>query len=96
MDSHPDESKNIDDTEVGRFEEGAWSVRIHFAGPRLDSPAVGHADVYRDGAYKCRLTLVGHRHDAAAATVALAERARGFINEWDSRGHTGNTAFADL
>jgi hypothetical protein len=96
MHSQPAQDQGADDTEVSRFEDGTWSVRIHFARARLDSPATSHADVYRDGAYKCRLSLVGHRHDAASATVALTDRARAFISEWDSRGHTGDTAFADL
>jgi hypothetical protein len=88
---------DLDDaTEVSRFDEGAWSVRVHVVQARLDSPAAGHADVYRDGVRKCRLTLVGHRHDPAAAAAALEVRARDFIREWSTRDHTGDTGLAEL
>lgn len=88
---------DLDDaTEVGRFDDGPWNVRIHVVPARLDRPAASHADVYRDGVAKCRLTLVGHRHDPAAAAAALEARARAFIAEWSTRDHTGDTGLAEL
>lgn len=85
-----------DATEVGRFDDGPWTVRVHVVPARLDSPAASHADVYRDGVRKCRLTLVGHRQDPAAAATALEARARAFIEEWSTRPHTGDTGLAEL
>lgn len=88
---------DLDDaTEVGRFDQGPWRVRIHVVPARGDSPVASHADVYREGVHKCRLTLVGHRHDPAAAAVALEGRARAFIEEWSTRAHTGDTGLAEL
>ena len=85
-----------DATEISRFDDGAWSVRVHALPARLDHPAASHADVYRDGVQKGRLTLVGHRQEPAAAAAALEARARAFIREWSSRSHTGDTGLAEL
>ena len=88
---------DLDDaTEVGRFDDGPWRVRIHVVPARLDGPAASHADVYREGRHKCRLTLVGHRHEPASAVAALDQRARVFIEEWSTRDHTGDTGLAEL
>jgi len=88
---------NFDDvTEVSRFDEGPWTVRVHVVPTRRDGPVECHADVYREGRHKCRLTLVGHRHEPASAVAALEQRARVFIEEWSTRDHTGDTGLAEL
>ncbi|WP_219219645.1 hypothetical protein [Variovorax boronicumulans] len=84
------------ETEVRRFEADGWTVRIHLTGTGPEGFLAGHADVSQAGLPRCRLMLVGQRHDAAAAIDILEAKARGFIADWSRRDHSGHTGFAEL
>jgi hypothetical protein len=84
------------DTEVRRFDDDGWSVRIHLTGTGPDGFLAGHADVLQGDLRRCRLMLVGQRHDPASATAHLETRARDFIADWGRRDHSGQTGFAEL
>ncbi|MDM0087750.1 MULTISPECIES: hypothetical protein [unclassified Variovorax] len=84
------------ETEVRRFDDDGWTVRIHLTGTGPDGFLAGHADVSQAGLPRCRLMLVGQRHDAASATEVLETRARDFIADWSRRDHSGRTGFAEL
>lgn len=92
MPSPPDRSE----TEVRRFDEGDWSVRIHLTGTGPDGVLAGHADVSKAGTPKCRLMLAGQRHDPASAADVLEAKARRFITDWAGRDHSGQTGFSEL
>jgi hypothetical protein len=85
-----------EETEVKRFDEDVWAVRIHLTGRAPDGLLAGHADVFREEVPKCRLMLVGHRLDRACAIEALEQKARDFISDWMGRDHSGETGFTEL
>ena len=82
--------------EVQRFERDGWQVRVFIMG-RLESGAVtGYVDLYRSGEYKCRITTARHNSDEQLAVVDLREKALRWIEDWNSREHSGDTGFVSL
>jgi hypothetical protein len=55
-----------------------------------------HADIFRDGVFMCRISLAGKFCDLGAAEEALGDRLDAWISEYESRSHTGTTAFQEL
>jgi hypothetical protein len=56
---------------------------IELDGSTLDGVLLGHADLHREGQHKCRIALAGKHDDGASAITSLAEKSRGFIDDWD-------------
>ena len=83
-------------TEARRFARDTWEVRVFITGRRESGSLVGHADLYRDGAYRCRITTANDHHDERLAMNSLEARAHAWIDAWNSRDHSGDTGFASL
>lgn len=85
-----------DDGEVKRFVYEAWEVRVCLEATAAEGQSSGHADLWRDGEHRCRVALTGRFPDAASACDALERKAKSWVDEWNSRDHTGETGFASM
>lgn len=76
------------------FDYREWVVRVEItsAGEAFSA----HADLFWEGQHKCRMALSSSRLDERAARLALCAKARGFIDDWMSRTHIGETGFLEL
>jgi hypothetical protein len=70
-----------------------WIMRVgqEHAGPGQSSY---YADVLRDGEVLCRLTMTGPYIDQEGAEQALAIRFRNWVEDYESRDHSGDTQFS--
>ena len=82
--------------EVRRLERDGWQARIFITGRRESGAMAGHADLYRAGLYSCRITTANDHRDEMPATNDLEARANAWIDDWNSREHSGDTGFVDL
>ncbi|RZL92515.1 MAG: hypothetical protein EOP82_09990 [Variovorax sp.] len=85
-----------EDGEVKRFAYEGWEICICLTEATAEGQAAGHADLSRDGDHKCRVALSGRFPDAESACDALERKARNWVDEWNSRDHSGNTSFVNL
>ena len=83
--------------DASRFEYRGWIVQIEVASSSNSGDSfAGHADLFHDGTYKCRVVLATSRADSTSARWALDSKARDFIDEWTMRPRSGDTGFQDL
>jgi hypothetical protein len=80
---------------VHRFEYDGWHVVIKLEALSVDGFASGHADLKFKGQHRCRIALNGQFNDGASAIKSLAERARGFVDDWDIRRAENAAPFID-
>ena len=85
-------AKQLD--QANNFDYRGWHVQLEVKGD--DSAFSGHASLTLDGEQKCRLVLATGRADPVTARWALDSKARDYIDDWNSRRHTGNTDFGEL
>jgi hypothetical protein len=71
------------------FEYEGWKVRVELDAAHANGVVSGHADLYDQAIFKCRLSLTGTHRDGAAAILALAGRARSLIDERRGLGNRG-------
>ncbi|MBT2321481.1 hypothetical protein J7E62_03790 [Variovorax paradoxus] len=84
------------DGEVKRFVHAGWEISVCLSVMGADGQAAGHADLWRDGAYLCRVALSGRFADEMQACEALEHKARDWVDDWNSRDHSGDTGFASI
>ncbi len=82
--------------EVHRFECDDWHARIFIIGRRENGAVAAHVDLYRAGKLICRLTTARHNSDEQLAVDDLADKAVKWIDDWNSREHSGDTGFLSL
>ncbi len=82
--------------QVSSFDHGDWHCDIELTGTTGEGYWAGHAELFRNGGFKCRVVLAGRFSDALVASTALERKARNVIDEWDARDHTGDTSYSAL
>ncbi|OUL98427.1 hypothetical protein [Variovorax sp. JS1663] len=85
-----------EDGEVKRFVYDDWDIRICLDAATADGQTSGHADLLLGGEHKCRISLSGRFAGADGACDTLERKARGWVDDWKSREHSGDTHFAAL
>lgn len=81
---------------VSSFDHEDWHCDIELTGTTADGYWAGHAELFRNGGFKCRVVLAGRFANPASAADALEGKARSVIDGWDARDHSGNTKFSAL
>ena len=85
-----------DDGEVKRLVHEGWEIRICLDAVMNEAQSAGHADLWRGGEHKCRIALTSRFVDAAGACDTLERKAKEWVDDWNSRDHSGDTGFARL
>ena len=93
MDDRPTDQSN-DERRFGR--SGGWQGRIRITGRGEYGFVAGHADLYRNGQYMCKIVLARQYIDAWLAANALHAKAIEWIEDWNRRDHAGDTGFSCL
>ncbi|WP_301812933.1 hypothetical protein [Variovorax ginsengisoli] len=83
------------DAAVHRFEYDGWFVVVELDGSTSEGVSSGHADLQWKDGHRCRISLAGKYADRASAIVALAQRSRAFIDDWDIRRAERASPFID-
>jgi hypothetical protein len=78
-------------SEEHRINYRAWDIVIRLTVVREGECISGHADLHRDGDHRCRLVLAATISDPAEMIVQLEAKARGYIDDWQSRPSASDT-----
>ena len=81
---------------VSSFDHADWHCDIELTDTAGDGCLAGHADLFRNGGFICRVVLAGRFSEPASAADALESKARSVIAGWDARDHSGDTDFSAL
>ena len=91
------ENLNAARTEVRRFRyKNEWEGHIHITGRNEQGILAAHAELFRDAQFKCRIMVAQQFRDDKLATAALEEKAMQWMDDWNSRDHSGETGFTEL
>ena len=95
--SHPLHERMSNSTlaRATRFISPEWTVCVH-ADPGVDGGAHYHADLHRSGELVCRIALSGTFHDREQAEDALWTRLKTWLEDYESRPHSGDSGFQIL
>jgi hypothetical protein len=78
-------------SEEHRINYRAWDIVIRLTVVREGECISGHADLHRDGDHRCRLVLAATISDPAEMIIQLEAKARGYIDDWQSRPSASGT-----
>lgn len=78
------------------IEHDGWDIRIILGWDSFDRRYVGRAELFLQGAFRCRIAL-REAHSTDEEVIAyLRDRATGFIADWQRREHNADSEFAEL
>ncbi len=84
-------------TEVRRFAHRVgWEGHVHVLGRCAAGFVAGHADLYLENVYMCRIVLPRQFDDEWIAANVLQAKAVDWIEDWHRREHSGDTGFSEL
>jgi hypothetical protein len=73
-----------------------WEGRIHVTGRGKDGSVVAHAELFRASTFICRIALARQFDEEEQAVDALQAKAVDWMDDWNSRQHSGDTGFTSL
>ena len=82
-------------TERALLASGEWTMAMGFR-QRADGQVFYYADIFRVGAFVRRISMSEPVENKIAAEVALADQARKWISDYETKAHTGVTDFGEL
>jgi hypothetical protein len=78
------------------FEYDGWNVQIMLAWDSFARRYSARAELFLDGAFRCRISLRDAIVDEGEIISSLRERATAFIDDWRRRAHDADSEFAEL
>lgn len=86
----------VDTSIVERFHYQGWRVLVYVWWDLSDRRFAGRAELYRQGAFRCRIALGKNFENVEEAVDSLRSRARAFITDWERRVHNSDSEFSEL
>ncbi|MDM0073903.1 hypothetical protein QTH90_05890 [Variovorax sp. J2P1-59] len=78
------------------FEHDGWNVHILLAWDSFERRYMGRAELFLEGAFRCRIALRDGFATEEEMIASLRDRAIGFITDWRRREHNADSEFAEL
>ena len=69
------------------FDYLGWKVKVELDGASSEGIVSGHADLYEQSIFVCRVMLSARHRDGSSAMQALARKARALIDERQLQGN---------
>ena len=63
------------------FDYQGWKVKVELDGASTEGFVTGHADLYEQSKFMCRVMLSARHRDGSSAMQALSRKARELIDE---------------
>lgn len=78
------------------FDYDGWNVQIMLAWDSFARSYSARAELFLDGAFRCRIALRDVLVDESQIVSSLRERSKAFIDDWRQRAHDADSEFAEL